>query len=141
MIYNLENQNDIYLFKKQNEWVIENKKTVEQKVIQKNRSITQNRALHLFFEHISNQLNEMGNTFHYTGLKGIEIECRYTANLVKEMIWRPIQIALFEKESTTKLTTHEMNEIITILNKFFADKGIYLPFPSIESMVEFYEPK
>jgi len=141
MIYDTSIENQAYLFKKQNEWIIENKKTVEQKIIQKNRSLTQNNALHLFFEHISTQLNEMGNTFHYTGLKGVEIECRYTGNLVKEMIWRPIQITLFDKESTTKLNTNEMNEIITILNKFFADRGVYLPFPSIESMIEFYEPK
>ena len=56
-------------------------------------------------------------------------------NIVKERIWRPIQLALFDKQSTTKLVNKEINEIYDIVNKHISEKfGIYIPFLlSIES--------
>ena len=136
MTYNLEKSNDIYLFDNQIKWLRDNKKICELKEVKKNRTLSQNSALHLYFEHISQSLNEMGITFVWKGLKGNDMEIRYTAELVKAHIWKPIQITLFKKESTTKLTTHEMNEIITVLNKFFSERGVYIAFPSIESLID-----
>ena len=59
---------------------------------------------------------------------------RYTPTLVKEFVWRPIQLTLFNIESTTKLDTKQMNEVIDVITKFFGDRGIVLPFPSIETL-------
>ncbi|MBL4703470.1 MAG: hypothetical protein JKY54_03055, partial [Flavobacteriales bacterium] len=53
---------------------------------------------------------------------------------VKEFIWKPIQNALFDIKSTTKLDTKEINEIIDVITKYFGDKGITVDFPSIESL-------
>lgn len=136
MIYNLENSNDLYLFDNQTKWLKDNKKCCKLEVHNKTRTNTQNAALHLYFTHLSNELNQLGITFNYRGLKGLEMEMTYTAEIVKEFIWRPIQITLFKKESTTKLTTQEMNEIITVLNKFFSERGVYIAFPSIESLID-----
>ena len=55
------------------------------------------------------------------------------------MIWKPIQITLFKKESTTELTTSEINEVISVLSKFFSERGVYIPFPSIQSLIDRYE--
>lgn len=99
------------------------------------RSLQQNRALHLYFSFISNELNELGVEYRYFGLKGQVLETRYTCELVKNFVWRPIQIALFSKRSTTKLTTVEMNEIIDVITKFFAEKSITLNFPNIETLM------
>jgi len=137
MVYNLENCNEVYLFNEQVKWLIENKKVCELKKVDKTRSNRQNSALHLYFTHLSNELNQLGITFNYRGLKGLEMEMRYTPDLVKEMIWKPIQQTLFKKESTTKLNTLEMNEIITILNKFFSERGVYIAFPSIETLLDY----
>jgi len=137
MIFNLENSNEVYLFSEQVKWLIENKKVCELKKVDKPRSNRQNKALHLYFTHLSNELNQLGITFNYRGLKGLEMEMRYTPDLVKEMIWKPIQQTLFKKESTTKLNTLEMNEIITILNKFFSERGVYIAFPSIETLLDY----
>jgi hypothetical protein len=139
MIYNLENENEKYIFKKQVEYLIENKKICELKGKKKTRSLLQNSALHLYFDIISHNLNEIGLTYMYRGLNKAEIEMQYTAILVKEMIWRPIQIALFEKQSTTELTTIEINTIIDVLSKFFSERGVYIPFPSIQSLIDKYE--
>jgi len=136
MIYNLEKTNDIYLFDNQIKWLKDNKKQCELKEVKKKRSLNQNNALHLYFEHLSNALNDLGITFVWRGLKGNDMEIRYTAELVKAHIWKPIQETLFKKESTTKLTTQEMNEIITVLNKFFSERGVYIAFPSIESLID-----
>ena len=94
------------------------------------RSGQQNRALHLFFRFVSESLNDIGLTFNYTGIKGMTLETRYTEQIVKDFIWRPIQIAMFDKQSTTEITTHEINEIIDVITKFFADRGVEVNFPS-----------
>lgn len=99
------------------------------------RTSAQNRALHQFYTHIANELNELGIQYQYTGISGKTFELRYTPDLVKNFIWRPIQIALFEKTSTRSLTTKEMNEIIDVITNFFADRGVLITFPSIESLI------
>jgi hypothetical protein len=82
---------------------------------------------------ISDQLNELGMEYIYFGLKGQEISLTYTPELVKTFFWKPIQLALFETESTTKLTTEQMNRIIDIIIKFFGDKGVVIEFPCYEN--------
>ena len=99
------------------------------------RTSQQNSALHLFFTMVSDQLNELGMEFKYAGLNNNEFSLRHTPNLVKEFIWKPIQLSMFNIESTTKLDTHQMNEIIDVIVKYFGDKGVLIEFPSIESLI------
>lgn len=101
---------------------------------EKKRTSIQNRALHLYFTFISNELNNLGLEFNYTGLVIENLSSVYTPHIVKEFIWKPIQIALFNKNSTTKLNTKEINEIIDVITKFFGDRGISVQFPSIETL-------
>jgi len=75
------------------------------------RSSQQNRALHLLFQNISFELNRIGMEFTYNGIKGIEIQTTYTPEIVKEFLWKPLHKALLKKESTTKLTTQDINMI------------------------------
>ena len=119
--------------------LLEEKAVIEIKKSKKTRSGAQNRALHKYFGLISEQLNEMGMEFVYTGIRGKELSMPYSSTIVKDYFWRPLQIHLFKKESTTQITTKEMNEIIEIIGKFFAEKGVDLPFPSIESIMSHYE--
>ncbi len=99
------------------------------------RSNLQNSALHLYFTIISRELTNLGITHDYKGISGKQFEIPYTSELVKNFIWRPIQLALFEKKSTTKLTTKEINEIVDVLIKFFAEKGIQISFPNIQDLL------
>ena len=99
----------------------------------KRRSVTQNAALHLYFKHISDELNELGMEFKYEGIKGMVMETPYTEHIVKELVWKPIQLTLFGFESTTKLTTKEIDRIIMIFSRYFGEQGIEIPFPSIET--------
>ena len=131
MIYNLSNKTELTEFDNQIRHFKALSKIVELDQVKPKRSSQQNRALHKFFGMISEELNELGMEFVYTGLKGAEISLRYTPNIVKLFFWKPIQIALFDFESTTKLKSKEMNQIIDIIIKFFGDKGVLIEFPSI----------
>jgi len=101
----------------------------EVKAYLKTRSSQQNKALHLLFTHISESLNEIGETFNYKGIRGFEIETTWTPLLVKEMIWKPIQITMFGIESTTKINTNQINAILDVLTKYFGERGIPVSFP------------
>lgn len=100
------------------------------------RTILQNRALHKYFTIIANELNDLGIEYQYTGISGKTFELRYTTDLVKTFIWKPIQLALFNIESTTKINTQQINEIVDVLTKFFGDRGIVVEFPSIETLMK-----
>lgn len=136
MIYNLSNKTELTEFDNQIRHFKALSKIVELDQVKPKRSSQQNRALHKFFGMISEELNELGMEFVYTGLKGAEISLRYTPNIVKLFFWKPIQIALFDFESTTKLKSKEMNQIIDIIIKFFGDKGVLIEFPHIENLNE-----
>ena len=97
------------------------------------RTTNQNSSLHLYFEMIAEALNDLGQEFCYTGITGKELSMRYTKEIIKEMFWKPIQQTLFGTNTTTKLNTQQMNEIIDVFTKFFADKGIVIEFPSEEN--------
>ena len=114
----------------------EGKTPFELKGISQSRNAKQNRALHLYFRFISNSLNELGMEFKYHGLKINHVTTRYTENIVKEFIWRPIQIALFDIESTTKINTKQINQIIDVITKYFGERGINIQFPSIETLID-----
>lgn len=110
-------------------------KQIELKEIKITRSQLQNKSLHLYFTLICYELNELGHEFRHEGLNGNVFEMRYTPDIVKEFIWRPIQISMFNIKSTTKINTIQINEIIDVITKFFADKEIVIEFPSIESLM------
>ena len=98
------------------------------------RSSQQNKSLHVLFQNISFELNRIGMEFTYNGIKGMEIQTTYTPEIVKEFIWRPLQKAMLDKESTTKLTTSDINAIFEILGRYFAEKGVVIDFPSAETI-------
>ena len=100
----------------------------------KQRTILQNRALHLLFTHLAEALNEAGLDMRRT-LKP-EIDIPWTSENIKEFLWRPIQEAQLSKKSTTELTTKEIDEIFETLNRHISVKfGLHIPFPSIEELI------
>lgn len=101
------------------------------------RTIQQNKALHLFFEMLAEKLNEAGLDMRATLKPGIEIP--WTKETIKEYLWRPIQTIQLEKRSTTELDTKDIDKIYETLNRYLGEKlGIHVPFPSIEAT---YEPE
>lgn len=64
---------------------------------------------------------------------------QWTGELFKQMTWKPIQEAMFGTTSTTKLKTDKIDKIFEVINKFFAERGIDITFPSrFEQYLKFY---
>jgi hypothetical protein len=96
------------------------------------RTLSQNRALHLFLAQLCEVLNEAGLDMR-TVLKQ-DVEIPWTVGSAKEHLWRPIQKALTEKRSTTEITTVEPTIIHETLCRHLASKlGVACPpWPSRE---------
>lgn len=90
------------------------------------RTLTQNRALHLFCGWLADALNEAGYDMRRTLRHDADIP--WTQETVKDHLWRPIQEALTGKHSTTEITTVEPTEIHEVLSRHLASRlGVTCP--------------
>lgn len=94
----------------------------------KKRTITQNSALHQYFRMLADALNNAGLDQRKTLKPNVEIP--WNEGAIKELIWRPIQLAVVSKESSAELTTVEVQEVYEVLNRHLGDRfGISVPWP------------
>lgn len=103
---------------------------IEIDTVKNTRTSQQNKALHLFFTILCQQMNEIGMEHTFLGIKGNEISIPYTPFLVKQFIWKQIQVAMFGIESTTKINTEQINQILDVLTKHFGEMNIEISFPN-----------
>ena len=102
--------------------------------MEKQRTIQQNRALHLYFTLLAEALNAAGLDMKKT-LKP-EIDIPWTPGTVKDFLWKPVQKAILGKESTTELNTIEPSDVHDVLNRHLSEKfGISVEFPSLENLL------
>lgn len=95
----------------------------------------QQKALHLLFRHMAEDLNEKGLDQRKVLKETIAIP--WTEHAIKEQMWRIIQIAMFGKQSTKDITTAEINQIVAVLNRELGEKfGVEVEFPCIEGFLE-----
>lgn len=96
------------------------------------RTLAQNRALYLMFKQLAQLLNEHG--IDYTKLV-IKADIPFNQNLVKELIWKPVQEAFCGTDSTTKLTTKDIDAIFQIITKSVGEIiGEQISWPSVEAL-------
>ena len=97
----------------------------------KRRTSQQNRALHLWFDNVADTLNDAGFSVAKTLKHDVEIS--WNGTLVKELIYRPVMLAMTDKHSTTELNTVDPSEIYEVLSRHLGEKiGIHVPWPSEE---------
>lgn len=101
--------------------------------LKKQRTSLQNRALHLYFQTLADTLNDCGMDMKKV-LKP-EIDIPWSKETIKKYLWKPIQKAQLEKESTTELTTQEIDLVFNTLNRHIAKFGIHEPFPSVKEIM------
>lgn len=100
----------------------------------KPRTLSQNSALHLMFTQLADQLVEEGLDMKKV-LKP-EIEIKWTGEMVKTYLFKPLMRIQTGKDSTTELTTKEIDFVFETLNKHLGEKfGIVLTFPSTDSLI------
>lgn len=98
------------------------------------RTKQQNKALHVLFRLLSDTLNEHGLDMRKTLKPDVEIP--WSDKAVKEYLWRPIMKAQLQKQSTTELTTVEIDEVFDTINRHLGERfSLHVPFPSIEEIL------
>lgn len=93
------------------------------------RTLTQNAALHKYFELLAKELNDNGITVQK--LLSQAIELNWNARTIKELLWKPIQEALLAKKSTTELDkVKDIDEVWEHINKYIGTNwGLYVEWP------------
>lgn len=98
---------------------------------QRRRTAQQNKAMHKYFQMLADELNGAGLTIEKTMTQPIELP--WSPDTIKELMWRKVQMALTEKESTTELERNEITEIYDVINKHLSQTfGVHVPFPTRE---------
>ena len=96
----------------------------------KKRTLTQNNALHLFYQHLADALNNAGLDMRVVLKPTFNIP--WSTFSVKEYLWRPLQKSLLKKESTTDLNKlEEIDKVHEVLMRELGEKhGVeYVEFP------------
>ena len=102
--------------------------TVDYKV-GRTRSAFQQAALEVWCRQVAEFFNDQGidRAVKSPIFKKGEMSAPWSRESIKNEIWRPIQKALTEHESTTKPSPQEYVEIFDFIVKAFGDKGLTLP--------------
>jgi len=94
------------------------------------RTIRQNNAMHLYFEMVADTCQENGIDARMFFKP--EVDIPMDAAMVKRA-WKITQDGMLKKQSTTELTTTEVNKVYETFDRFLSQKlKIHVEFPSIE---------
>lgn len=105
---------------------------------EKKRTAQQNRALHLYFTLIAKELNDAG--LDVRRVMKPEIDIPWSPHMVKELLWKPVQVIFLGKRSTTELNkVKDIDELYEIFNRHLGEKfgefGVeHVPFPSLSEL-------
>ena len=92
------------------------------------RTLKQNNAIHKYCAMLAEQFGERG--LDMRAVLKPEVEIPWTTESVKNHIWRPIQEIMTDIESTTDLSTKDVDAIYQVVARHLASKhGISVPFP------------
>lgn len=94
----------------------------------KQRTSTQNAALHLYCEQIAEELKSRGITFEKFFKSGFEVP--WTMEIVKDNVWRKVQDAIFDEISTSKMMAKDYTTVYDSLNTKLIEWDINIPWPN-----------
>lgn len=107
-------------------WWHENKYLLVRVRTGKQRTLTQNRALHLFLGMLADELNEGG--FDMRRVLKQDVDIPWTTETCKEFLWKPLQEAMLNKSSTTEADRTEYTQVHETLSRHLGQKlGIRVP--------------
>lgn len=99
------------------------------------RTIQQNKAMHLYFRLLAEALNDAGYDMKKTLKPTIDIP--WSPETIKEYLWRPVLNGYRLKTSTAEMSKTDIDTIYDIVNKTIGERtGVFIPFPSIENLYE-----
>lgn len=96
------------------------------------RTDQQRKSIEVLCREVAGALNDAGYDLKAVlSQKVIPVPC--TQENIKENIFKPIELAMFGKQSTTELNTAEVNEVYEVMNRWLGEKfGVHVPFPQEE---------
>jgi hypothetical protein len=96
------------------------------------RTLTQNKALHKYFALLAQTLNDAGLDMQTVLKPGASIP--WSEEKVKSDIWATVQLVMIGHSSTSKLKTHECSKVYDVVARHLSETfGIFIPFPSKDS--------
>ena len=100
----------------------------------KQRTDAQNRALWKYFELLADELNSAGYDMKKVLKPNVDIP--WSKQTICDYVWKPIMKAQIGLESTTEMTTKDIDQIYDTINRHIGEKfGLHVDFPSIESLM------
>lgn len=101
----------------------------------KQRTEKQNNSIHLYLEWVAHEMINKGITVQNVVEQIKKAEIEPSKEILKEVIWRPMQKIMFKKDSTTFLTKGEVTKVYEAMSMWLAKNfEIDLPFPSDEDL-------
>lgn len=92
------------------------------------RTIQQNKAMHKYFTMLAEKLNDAGLDMKKVLKPHVDIP--WTPASIKSHIWKPVQDAMLDKESTTELDTAQVDAVYKVISRHISEKfGINVEFP------------
>jgi len=94
------------------------------------RTDQQRKAIEVYCREVAEVLNEKGYTLKdVLEKKPLDVSC--TQENIKANIFRPLGKALFDKKSTTQLSTGEVVRVYDEFNKWLGENfEVHIPWPS-----------
>lgn len=97
--------------------------------MEKQRTLKQNKSLHLYCKMLSEALNDAGIS-QGVFLHGLEVD--NSPESIKA-VFREIGKTKYLENSTAKLSTKEMTDVWEEINRHIASFGIHIPWPNREN--------
>ena len=98
------------------------------------RTDQQRKAIEVFCRELADALNDSGYEMKAVlAVKAVDVP--WTQELVKEVLWKPLQEYVTEghKKSTTQLDIMEVDRVYSILDRHISSNfGVHVEFPSRE---------
>jgi len=90
--------------------------------MEEKRTLQQNKSIYKYFELVAKALNDAGYPIQEV-LSNFTMDCEWTKESVKELLWKTAQKRMFGKSSTTQLNkSQEIDEIYEVMNRFLGEK-------------------
>jgi len=101
---------------------------------EKQRTLKQNSSIHLYLTNLAEELNLAGLDMRKTLKPTINIP--WTMNTAKEYLYKPVVKLVTGKDSTTQLTTKEIDLVFDTINRHLGEQfGLHVEFPSIDTII------
>lgn len=97
------------------------------------RSKKQDSSMHVYCRQVAQCLNDMGITCNQFFKEGYEM--KFSEDIIKNDVWKAVQLAMTGKESTKDLDKKEVSEVYEVVNKKLSEHGVHIAWPCNDTLM------